>query len=837
MIIKVICGIYIFMDLEISTDNLKELPISDVLEMYSSDLNGLSAQDASERVAEYGYNEISEAQKSHLKKLFSYFWGPIPWMIEIALILSLIIQHWQEFSIILLLLLINGAVGFWQEDRADNAIELLKEKLAFNAHVKRDGKWLQIPSKEVVPGDIVKIHLGDIVPADIKLVEGDYVTADESAITGESLPVDKEVGDICYSGSIIQKGQMNGVVFSTGMNTFFGRAAGLVSKAKNKSHLEQAVVKIGDYLIILDAIMVALIFIAGLFRHQGFFDILGFALVLTIASIPVAQPAVLSVTMTVGAMALAKKKAIVSKLAAIEEMAGMDILFSDKTGTLTKNKISIAEISPYNSFTNDDVIFYAGLASLREEQDPLDKAIIEAVENSETLREKLNQFTTLKFNPFDPVKKSTLSEVRDSSANIIKVSKGAPQVILSLITQSDVLKAKVLRHIDIFAAKGYRAIGVARTNNNGEWQLLGLIALYDPPRKSSKATIKAAKSMGIEVKMVTGDHIAIAKEIAGELDLETNIMLPSSFLHLPDDEAAEVIEKASGFAEVFPEHKYKIVELLQDKGKIIGMTGDGVNDAPALKKADAGIALSGATDAAKSAADIVLTKPGLSVIINAVMESYKIFHRMKSYSIYRVAETIRILIFTAMVILIFNFYPVTALMLVLIALLDDIPVMTIAYDRTETVNSPQKWNMSRVIGLATFLGALGVVSSLLLFYIGKVILNLDTGVIQSLIFLKLVVAGHLTMFVTRNTGHFWSVRPSGIFFWSVILTDIFATLLVVFGWFLTPIGWQLAAFVWIYSLGAFIIEDYLKIFYNKYMENGGMNYLKNVLPTSILMRK
>jgi H+-transporting ATPase len=417
------------MDNEISVDNLKELSISDVLEKYSTDINGLSSQDASERVAEYGFNEIYEAQNGHLKKLFSYFWGPIPWMIEIALILSLIIQHWQEFSIILLLLLINGAVGFWQEDRADNAIELLKEKLAFNAHVKRDGVWLKLPSKEVVPGDIVKISLGDIVPADIKLVEGDYVTADESAITGESLPVDKVVGDICYSGSIIQKGQMNGIVFSTGMNTFFGRAAGLVSKAKNKSHLEQAVVKIGDYLIILDAIMVALIFIAGLFRHQGFFDILGFALVLTIASIPVAQPAVLSVTMTVGAMALAKKKAIVSKLAAIEEMAGMDILFSDKTGTLTKNKISIADISPYNSFTKEDVIFYAGLASLREERDPIDNAIIEAIENSETLREKLKQFTTLKFNPFDPVKKSTLSEVRDSSANIIKVSKGAPQVI------------------------------------------------------------------------------------------------------------------------------------------------------------------------------------------------------------------------------------------------------------------------------------------------------------------------------------------------------------------------------------------------------------------------
>jgi H+-transporting ATPase len=325
--------------------------------------------------------------------------------------------------------------------------------------------------------------------------------------------------------------------------------------------------------------------------------------------------------------------------------------------------------------------------------------------------------------------------------------------------------------------------------------------------------------MGIDVKMITGDHIAIAKQIAKELDLSTNIKLPISFLDLPEDEAVKVVEEASGFAEVFPEHKYRILEILQNRGKIVGMTGDGVNDAPALKKADAGIALYQATDAAKSAADIVLTIPGLSVIINAIKESYKIFHRMRSYSIYRVAETIRILVFVAMVILLFNFYPVTALMLVFIALLDDIPVMTIAYDRTEKVNQPQKWDMYQVLGMATFLGILGVVSSLLLFYIGKVVLHLDTGVLQSLIFLKLVVAGHLTMFVTRNSGHFWSVRPSGIFFWSVILTDIFATLLVVFGIFLTPIGWGLAALVWGYSLIAFVIEDQMKIYFFKILEH------------------
>ena len=807
------------MDLEISVEEVKKISTSKLMDKLSSDFKGLSHDDAKERL-EYGINEITKDEQSHLKKFLSYFWGPIPWMIEFALILSLLIQHWPEFSIILLLLLINGFVGFFQEDRADNAIEVLKEKLAYNARVLRGGKWEKIPSKYVVPGDIVKVHLGDIVPADIKLIEGDYITADESSLTGESLPVDKKTGDIIYSGSTIQKGQMDGIVFATGMNTYFGRAAGLVSEVRPKSHLQKAVITIGDYLIVLDLIMVALIFIAGLIRHESFFDILGFALVLTIASIPVAQPAVLSVTLTVGAMAMAKKKAIVSKLTAIEEMAGMDVLFSDKTGTLTKNEISIAEIETYNEFTEDEVLFYAGLASLRVEQDPLDKAIIDKIDSLKTFSLQIKDFKTIKFNPFDPIRKSTESLIQYKNDDQFRVSKGAPQVILSLLDGDEFLKSKIERNVDYFALKGYRSIGVAKTDKNNKWQFMGLVALYDPPKKSSKQTIKDARSMGIDVKMVTGDHIAIAKQIAKELDLSINIMLPKSFLDLPENEAAKVVEDASGFAEVFPEHKYRILELMQNKGKIVGMTGDGVNDAPALKKADAGIALYQATDAAKSAADIVLTIPGLSVIINAIKESYKIFHRMRSYSIYRVAETIRILVFIAMVILIFNFYPVTALMLVFIALLDDIPVMTIAYDRTEKVKSPQKWDMYQVLGMATFLGALGVVSSLLLFYIGKVVLNLDAGVLQSLIFLKLVVAGHLTMFVTRNSGHFWSVKPSGIFFWSVILTDIFATLLVVFGVFITPIGWELAALVWVYSLIAFVIEDQLKIYFFKVLENG-----------------
>ena len=446
------------------------------------------------------------------------------------------------------------------------------------------------------------------------------------------------------------------------------------------------------------------------------------------------------------------------------------------------------------------------------------------IEESETLSKKIENYKTLKFNPFDPVCKSTEAEVEYDEKYSFKSSKGAPQVITALINKNKDLIEKVNKDVDIFAEKGYRALGVAKTNKDGEWVFVGLITLYDAPRRTSKKTIATANSMGIDVKMVTGDHIAIAKQTAKDIGLGTNIMLPSSFLNKNDRTAAKLVEEASGFAEVFPEHKYHIVELLQMKGKIVGMTGDGVNDAPALKKADVGIAVANAVDAAKSAADIVFTKPGLSVIINAIRESYKIFHRMRSYSIYRVAETIRILIFTAMVILIFNVYPVTALMLVLIALLDDIPVMTIAYDNTEKVTNPQRWDMFQVLGMSTFLGVLGVLSSFILFYIGLDVLKLSGPMLQSLIFLKLVVAGHLTMFVTRNSGHFWSVRPSGIFFWSVILTDVFATLLVVYGVLLTPIGWTLAALVLGYSLAAFLIEDQLKIYFYKVLNNSNIKY-------------
>lgn len=810
----------------LTAEEVKNSSIEKLFELLHSGETGLTDAEAEEKRNIYGRNELVEKKMNPVFKFVKSFWGPIPWMIEIAAILSGIIHHWEDFWIITILLVLNAVVGFWQENKADNAIELLKKKLAVRARVIRDKKWVDKPAGELVPGDIIRMRMGDIVPADVKLIKGDYLQVDESALTGESLPVDKNFSDMAYSGSIIGQGEMNGLVTGTGMNTFFGKTASLVQNVKTQSHFQKAVVKIGDYLIILALFMVIIIFIFALFRHESLVEFLQFAMVLFVASIPAALPAVLSITMAVGAIALAKKEAIVSKLSAIEEMAGMDILCSDKTGTITKNELTVADVVPFGKYGKNDVLLYAALASNEENRDPIDNAIINAAQSDGDTTGILGNFNIIQFKPFDPVVKRTEASVKSKDGEEFKTAKGAPQVMLSMVNNEKNLSAEIEKDVNLFAKKGYRALGVARTDYKGVWQYVGLIPLYDPPREDSASTIKIAQSMGVEVKMVTGDHIAIAKEIAGMVGLKTNIIPADILLNAPASKVEKLIEEANGFAQVFPEHKFHIVELLQKIGHIVGMTGDGVNDAPALKKADAGIAVAGATDAAKSAASIVLTKPGLSVIIDAIQQSRKIFQRMSNYATYRIAETIRIILFITISIIVFQFYPVTALMIVLLALLNDAPIMTISLDNVKYSNTPDRWNMRTMLGMATFLGIIGVLSSFGIFYIGKEVFHLNTAVLQSFIYLKLSVAGHLTVFVTRTKGHFWSVRPALPLFLAVVITQIIATLITVYGFMLPVMGWKLALFVWVYALAAFIITDFLKVRFYSILEHSGIKFKK-----------
>ena len=799
-------------------DEFKTLPMPELLAKLGASPEGLSQAEAQKRLIQYGPNELEEKKTNLFLKFLSYFWGPIPWMIEAAVILSAVAQHWPDFGIILLLLVANAVVGFWEEHQAGNAIAALKANLALKAYAKRDGVWCDVPSRELVPGDLIRIRLGDIVPADATLREGDPVEVDQSALTGESLPVTRHAGEAIYSGSILKRGEIDALVSATGKATYFGKTAQLVESAHTVSHFQKAVLKIGNYLIGIAVVLVALIILVAVSRGDRFITTLQFALVLTVAAIPVAMPTVLSVTMAVGARLLAKKQAIVSRLVAIEELAGMDVLCSDKTGTLTQNKLAMGDPFCVGGIQPDEVIIAAALASRAEGTDPIDHAIRAGMKQPEVIA----GFEIIQFHPFDPVGKRTEASLKGADGKSFLVSKGAPQVILALASNAAQVGAQVEKAIGEFAARGFRSLGVARTDEQGHWQFLGILPLSDPPREDSRTTIATALSMGIRVKMVTGDQVAIGREIAGQVGLGTNILDASMFADAAPNQLGGLdaaIDAADGFAQVFPEHKFHIVEALQRLGHITGMTGDGVNDAPALKKADAGIAVSGATDAARAAADIVLLTPGLSVIIDAIQESRKIFQRMNSYAIYRITETIRVLCFMTLSILVFNFYPVTAVMIVLLALLNDGAILSIAYDHVHYSDKPEAWNMRNVLSLASVLGLAGVAASFGLFYLGEKVFHLDRPTIQTLMYLKLSVAGHLTIFVTRTRGPFWSMRPAPVLLAAVVGTQVIATLISVLGLGLMPaIGWGWSLVVWGYALAWFFLNDLIKLAVYRFLD-------------------
>jgi len=793
-----------------SKDDLKSLPMPELQTKLGSTPNGLSQAEAVKRLTQYGPNEIAEKKTNEFLKFLSYFWGPIPWMIEAAVILSGVVRHWMDFFIILLLLASNALVGFWEEHQAGNAIAALKARLAINARTKRDGKWTTAKASELVPGDVIRLRLGDIIPADARLLAGDPVEVDQSALTGESLPVTVKPGGAVFSGSILRQGEIDAMVYATGTGNYFGKTAQLVQEAHTVSHFQKAVLKIGDYLIILAVALVVLILIVALFRGDKVLTTLEFCLVLLVAAIPVAMPTVLSVTMAVGARLLAKKEAIVTRLSAIEELAGVDVLCSDKTGTLTQNKLTLGDPFSVDNIPPDQVILWAALASRAEDKDTIDLAVIGGVKDDKALK----SCQVLHFQPFDPVHKRTEATVKDADGKQFFVAKGAPQVILQMSNNADAVKDAVEKAINDFAGRGFRSLGVARAEEEGKWKFVGMLPLFDPPREQAKATIASARQMGVDVKMVTGDQIAIARETSKQLGLGTNILDAASLGDSKKQESsqtAEAIEKADGFAQVFPEHKFHIVDVLQRRGHIVGMTGDGVNDAPALKKADCGIAVSGATDAARAAASIVLLASGLSVIIDAIKESRRIFQRMNSYAIYRIAETLRVLFFMTLAILAFNFYPLTAVMIVMIALLNDGAILSIAYDNVHYKDKPEAWNMRLVLGISTVLGIIGVVAAFGLFYLGERVFHLDRAHIQTLMYLKLSVAGHLTIFLTRTRGPFWSIRPAKILWIAVLGTQMVATLIAVFGVFMTPLGWGWAAFVWGYALAWFLVNDRIKL--------------------------
>ncbi len=837
---------------QIDSDHAKNTSTEDLIAELGSAAEGLSSAEAAKRLEQFGPNALPDKKVSPLLKFLSFFWGPIPWMIEIAAILSLAVGHWADFAVILVLLIFNAVLGFYEEFQAGNAIEALKNRLALKARAKRDGDWKEVPAADLVIGDVMRIRIGDIVPSDAKILSCQNVACDQSALTGESLPVEKEPGDLVFSGSVMQRGEAEAVVFATGENTFLGRTAKLVATAKPVSHYQQSVLAVGRLLIAISVVLIAVIIIVSMFRQQPLLDTVQFALILAVAAIPVALPAVLSVTMAVGAKRLSEQKAIVSKLVSIEEMAGLNIFCSDKTGTLTQNKLHLGDTICYGSLDEQAVIRDAVLASKLEDNDPIELAIFEKLQGG---KDALNGYSVTHFVPFDPVAKQTSASVSGPEGSV-EIRKGAPQVIAKLTDNAEVM-TQVAEKVDELAGRGFRTLGVARKAGDGAWEFTGLLSMFDPPREDSASTIKATKEMGLDFKMITGDHLAIAKETASQLGMGTKIYSADEAFDKDHPFTPEQIEAADGFAQVFPEHKYNIVATLQKSDHYVGMTGDGVNDAPALRQADAGVAVSGATDAARSAADLVLTAPGLSVIVSAIAESRRIFERMQNYAAYRICETVAILFFITLAILLFHSYPLSTAMIIVIALLNDGPIMMIAYDNVSLSPKPVRWDMQHILMISLVLAVGSLASSFFLFWFGyewskdvsamspdlvwllgeqnidwlrqwwlprlTVSDDPDLSQVATLLFLKLTISGHMSLYMARTGARpFWS-RPWPA--WKMVAvnegTQVIGLCMAIFGLGLIPaIGLNWTVFSILYAIAVLFIIDGFKVFMCRLITEG-----------------
>ncbi|CAG8531837.1 1197_t:CDS:2 [Diversispora eburnea] len=796
--------------------------------LHTDPQTGLSTEEAQKRLEQFGRNELAEVKTNPIIKFLSYFTGAIAYLIEIACICAAVL----DFSIILALLFVNAFIGFFEEARAESALDALKQTLALKSHVWRDGSFVEVDVAELVPGDIISLRLGDIVPADARLLgisvtggetEG-TLSIDQSALTGESLPVEKKKNDIVYSSSIVKQGQMLAVVTKTGGNTFIGRAANLISITVEQGHFQKVVGAIGNFLILITVILVSIIFIYQMIRYKDFLDVLSRVLVLTIAAIPVGLPTVLSVTMAVGAKQLAAKKVIVKRLTAVEEMASVSVLCSDKTGTLTLNELTFDEPYLCPGYTKEDILLYSYLSAEPGANDPIESAIRFAAESQlDILKNRANKhdvpgYKVTAFVPFNPTTKMTNATVANlETKEVFKVAKGAPQVIIRLVGGNEM----AVRAVNALAVRGLRALGVARTipGDLDTYELIGMISLLDPPRPDSAETIKRCNGYGVEVKMITGDQLIIAKEVARRLGMN-RVILDANHLVDPDKSEEEVTqhcERADGFAQVIPEHKYRVVELLQKRGLLVGMTGDGVNDAPALKKANVGIAVHGCTDAARSAADIVLLAPGLSTIVDGITTSRAIFQRMRSYALYRITSTIHFLIFFFCIILAEN-WEMAPILLILITILNDAATLVIAVDNAKISAKPDKWRLGQLITLSFILGILLTCASFAHFYIAHHVFGIqkDDERLETIMYLHISSCPHFVIFSTRVSGFFWENLPSPIFFIAVMGTQVFAMFISIYGVLTPAIGWPWGVSIIGISLGYFFVLDFVKVMVFRY---------------------
>ncbi|XP_027176212.1 ATPase 8, plasma membrane-type-like [Coffea eugenioides] len=826
--------------------DLENIPVEEVFKQLKCSREGLSEEEGAKRLQIFGPNKLEEKKESKLLKFLGFMWNPLSWVMESAAVMAIVLANgggkppdWQDFVGIVVLLILNSTVSFIEENNAGNAAAALMAGLAPKTKVLRDGKWTEQDAAILVPGDLISVKLGDIIPADARLLEGDALKIDQSALTGESLPVTKNPGDEVFSGSTCKQGEIEAVVIATGVHTFFGKAAHLVDSTNHVGHFQKVLTAIGNFCICSIGLgMVIEVVVMYPVQHRKYREGIDNLLVLLIGGIPIAMPTVLSVTMAIGSHRLSEQGAITKRMTAIEEMAGMDVLCSDKTGTLTLNKLTVdkqmIEVFPKN-MDKDSVVLYAARASRTENQDAIDASIVNMLSDPKEARAGI---TELHFLPFNPVEKRTAITYIDSNGDWHRSSKGAPEQIIDLCELKGEVRKKAHDIIDNFANRGLRSLGVARQavpeknkeSAGGPWEFIGLLPLFDPPRHDSAETIKKALDLGVNVKMITGDQLAIGKETGRRLGMGTNMYPSSSLLGQSKDESIasipidELIEKADGFAGVFPEHKYEIVKKLQERKHICGMTGDGVNDAPALKKADIGIAVADATDAARSASDIVLTEPGLSVIVSAVLTSRAIFQRMKNYTIYAVSITIRIVLGFLLIALIWKF-DFSPFMVLIIAILNDGTIMTISKDRVKPSPVPDSWKLKEIFATGVVLGTYLAVMTVVFFYLAA-----DTDFFSNIfkvrsirghpdeltaaLYLQVSIISQALIFVTRSRSWSFVERPGLWLVTAFFIAQLVATFFAVYAnWSfarIQGIGWGWGGVIWIFSIVTYFPLDILK---------------------------
>ena len=707
---------------------------------------GLSSAEAQVRLQQFGPNAMPEEHRQPLQAFLRKLWGPVPWMLEVSIVLELIIGHFTQAIIISLLLIFNAVISFLQENRAQNALALLQKRLTIQVRVLRDNAWQLLTADRLVPGDVVHLRMGDFVPADLKLSDG-HLSVDQSTLTGETLPVELGPGDRANAGSTVQRGEATAEVTVTGAKTQFGKTAELVQVAKTASHLETTILGIVKYLGVLDVLLVVGVLIYAALTALPLVDVIPFALMLLIASVPVALPATFTLASALGSQELAKHGVLVTRLSAIEEAAGMDVLCSDKTGTITQNQLVLAAIHAEPAFTEDEVLRWAALGSDAASQDPIDLAILKAAEDRHLLD---GQAKRLSFLPFDSSTKRTEATVAIDQ-RVLRIVKGFPPAVTELVGKG----SDPSRAVADLAARGQRVLAIAVGEEN-DLQLAGLIGLYDPPREDSAKLIRSLKEeLGVRVVMITGDTLETARAVAAEVGLGDKAC------------AAEAIRQASTkdelscdvVAGVLPEDKFHLVQAFQRAGHVVGMTGDGVNDAPALKQAEVGIAVSSATDVARAAASAVLTEPGLANVWSAVTIGRQIYQRMLTYTYNKIIKTFQIVLFLSFGLFLTGTFVITPRLVVLLLFTNDFATMSLAADRVSYSRRPDRWHIrplvigSLVLAVAWLFFAFGV------YAVGREVFRLPLDGLQTLVFVMLVLTGQANIYLVRERDHFWKSMP------------------------------------------------------------------------------